>query len=545
MPSDDREIDGKLRSLELELQQMKQRTTEALVNSSNDRPASAATDHAELISELIDRTPAPRRAPSSDKSGSEVYKRPIERATDDFGDEYMLSSLREQELRMELQQQERRLSELGQQVALERSFAAQERAKRERAEGENVDSRRRISELEAEILGIRTAADAQQVEFRMQLAESNAHLESLEISLTETRANSAQISLARKTAEQQATLALSAKAEAERRLQGIESQLRQRQSENADLQLQLAQAGEEKSSADRVARQNAALQTQVSEADRMRQDAEAAVLRLRGQLAELQRQRKEEAMELQRLAAEADSHKAAAEQARQEAFGASSESERLRGTLHACTSDAKQLRVIVDQQRGELRRQADAIAGLQAENRTMVRLQHDTLMAGIGDSRPRLSNNTWDRYETGFSEDYYSPRALGAYTSQALVAPKQSDEERERPVPTERPQSVEEDYQRPAAALAAAAIARQNAGGGVAKALNGNSTTEDQDLEKELLELNIERGGIEAWLSKLPVNSNGRTVAERKDKQIKEYRLSCIDAKITTIKNSLRKRRLI
>ena len=62
-------------------------------------------------------------------------------------------------------------------------------------------------------------------------------------------------------------------------------------------------------------------------------------------------------------------------------------------------------------------------------------------------------------------------------------------------------------------------------------------------MEKELMELNVERQATESWLGRIPFNSSGRTVSERKEKQAKEFRLSCVDARIAQIKQTLRRRK--
>jgi hypothetical protein len=52
-------------------------------------------------------------------------------------------------------------------------------------------------------------------------------------------------------------------------------------------------------------------------------------------------------------------------------------------------------------------------------------------------------------------------------------------------------------------------------------------------VEKELLKLNIERQEIEAWLGRFPPNTAGRTLAERKEKYLKERRLAEVESGIS------------
>ena len=52
-------------------------------------------------------------------------------------------------------------------------------------------------------------------------------------------------------------------------------------------------------------------------------------------------------------------------------------------------------------------------------------------------------------------------------------------------------------------------------------------------VQNELLELNLERQELEAWLSKFPPNTAGRTLAERKEKYMKEKRLKEVEQSIS------------
>jgi hypothetical protein len=51
--------------------------------------------------------------------------------------------------------------------------------------------------------------------------------------------------------------------------------------------------------------------------------------------------------------------------------------------------------------------------------------------------------------------------------------------------------------------------------------------------EKELLTLNLERQELESWLARFPSNSAGRTLAERKEKYLKEKRLKEVELVIS------------
>lgn len=52
-------------------------------------------------------------------------------------------------------------------------------------------------------------------------------------------------------------------------------------------------------------------------------------------------------------------------------------------------------------------------------------------------------------------------------------------------------------------------------------------------VEKELLELNLERQELESWLSRFPPNTAGRTLAERKEKYLHEKRLAEVEKGIS------------
>lgn len=63
----------------------------------------------------------------------------------------------------------------------------------------------------------------------------------------------------------------------------------------------------------------------------------------------------------------------------------------------------------------------------------------------------------------------------------------------------------------------------------------------DEDaVERELLALNVERAELEGWLGRFPPNSAGRTLAERKEKYLKEQRLRDVVEGISHRKSVLR-----
>ena len=60
------------------------------------------------------------------------------------------------------------------------------------------------------------------------------------------------------------------------------------------------------------------------------------------------------------------------------------------------------------------------------------------------------------------------------------------------------------------------------------------------ELEDDLLKLNIERGSLETELAKFPLNTAGRTVAERKRRVEIEQRLSSLGKEISVVRGELR-----
>ena len=69
-----------------------------------------------------------------------------------------------------------------------------------------------------------------------------------------------------------------------------------------------------------------------------------------------------------------------------------------------------------------------------------------------------------------------------------------------------------------------------------------DSTTADV-MEAELLQLNLERETLEGWLGKVPVYSAGRTLAERKEKYLRERRLAEVDRLVSELKLRLKEKK--
>ena len=59
-------------------------------------------------------------------------------------------------------------------------------------------------------------------------------------------------------------------------------------------------------------------------------------------------------------------------------------------------------------------------------------------------------------------------------------------------------------------------------------------------LESSLLSLNLEREELEAWLGRIPAYSAGRTLAERKEKFLKEKRLSEVEKSVSDVRHQLK-----
>ena len=64
------------------------------------------------------------------------------------------------------------------------------------------------------------------------------------------------------------------------------------------------------------------------------------------------------------------------------------------------------------------------------------------------------------------------------------------------------------------------------------------------ELDNRLLNLNVEKEQLEQEMSRMPVNSGGKTVAERRRKKQVEYRLDELIREIGQIKRELRKIKL-
>lgn len=68
-------------------------------------------------------------------------------------------------------------------------------------------------------------------------------------------------------------------------------------------------------------------------------------------------------------------------------------------------------------------------------------------------------------------------------------------------------------------------------------------TVPPDKLESELLALNLERRALESWLGKIPSYTGGRTLAERKEKYLKERRLAEVDKEISDLKARIKERK--
>lgn len=63
------------------------------------------------------------------------------------------------------------------------------------------------------------------------------------------------------------------------------------------------------------------------------------------------------------------------------------------------------------------------------------------------------------------------------------------------------------------------------------------------ELESRLMKCNLEKGELEGWLSRIPFNSAGRTLKERREKYLKERRLGELDRQVSELRLQLKERR--
>ena len=68
-------------------------------------------------------------------------------------------------------------------------------------------------------------------------------------------------------------------------------------------------------------------------------------------------------------------------------------------------------------------------------------------------------------------------------------------------------------------------------------------TVPPDKLESELLALNLERRALESRLGKIPSYTGGRTLAERKEKYLKDRRLAEVDREIADLKSRIKERK--
>ena len=62
-------------------------------------------------------------------------------------------------------------------------------------------------------------------------------------------------------------------------------------------------------------------------------------------------------------------------------------------------------------------------------------------------------------------------------------------------------------------------------------------------LESRLLECNLEKIDLEAFLAKIPPNSNGRTLNERREKFLQEKRLNDMNREISELRRLLKEKK--
>lgn len=539
MADEELEIDSKLRALEQELEEMKRRTNNILsleqqagLANKGQTSTSAAINHADLVNQLVNRTPVPEslgrhvKVPVLDVGyGTQAALRHADYANQKPDHrQYNDTPL----TRLELEQAERRVAELSQQSNIERTFSNAERTKRERLEVDCMELKRRLADQEKELVIFKATNEREVIELRSQLRQASINIQSLEDALSSSKSDIGRENIIRRQLETQLSVYQTQKSELEKRTTFLEQTIRELHANVDDLTHRLASLGEEKDSLERRLRQQVSKVDAVAESDRMRQEAETSALKLRSQLVELQRQRKDDAQEIQKLVSDNDVARHEINKLTEECFSSSTELEKTRNQVLNLTGENKQLRVVTDKHRIELRRLADQIANLQHDNRALVKAQHDSLIAAVSADLSQLS----PRYNIS------SPVQPGSPLLSATYSPRINNS-----FPDMQPKSRHPEPQRPPWSMESPGL-RELRSEGVAAAMTG-LTSEDTDLERELLELNQERQGIETWLARLPLNSGGRTMTERKEKQAKEYRLSCVDARIGQIKSSLRRRKLI
>lgn len=542
MTDEELEIDSKLRALEQELEEMKRRTNNILsleqlaAQRGNVQHMPTSFNHADLVNQLVNRTPVP------DSIGRQANYLPKVPVLDiGLGTQ---AALRNADLftnrnqsndiplaRLELEQAERRVAELSQQSNIERSFSNAERTKRERLEVDCMELKRRLGDQEKELVIFKATNEREVIEIRSQLRQSSINIQSLEDALSSSKSDLGRENMIRRQLETQLAVFQTQKNELEKRSSFLEQTIRDLHASVDDLTHRLSSIGEEKDAVERRLRQQVSKVESVAESDRMRQEAETSALKLRSQLVELQRQRKDDAQEIQKLIGDNDVARHEISKLSEECFNTSSELEKTRNQLLNVTGENKQLKVVTDKHRVELRRLADQISLLQHDNRALVKAQHDSLIAAVSADLTQLS----PRFNVSSPIQQYHP--VGSPLLSSSFSPRINNSF------PEHPKSRHPEPQRPPWAMESPGL-RELRSEGVAAAMTGLSS-EETDMERELLELNQERQTIESWLSKIPLNSGGRTMTERKEKQAKEYRLSCVDARIGQIKSSLRRRKLI
>ena len=530
---DESEIDNKLRSLETELEEMKRRT-QSFLNESTFPPP---TSHASLVASLVDRTPA-RPVP---------HTPPPE-----------VGSL---DQRLERDSQDRKISDLSHTLALERSAAAPERQRRAQAETELEISRRRISELESALVEVRRGGESEILSLRSELRSLQQEISVLESALVEVRREGGPTdAMNRKFLEAEISAHHAHRLEAERRAEAAERNLGQAREEISDMSMRLAAVQEEVAASSRKFHNMEISSKNFQQIDAMRVEAETAVIRLRRELGTSEISRRESEISLAQLFKELDDRKNELKFFRDENFRCKAELEAAKLKLHAEISDNKNLKISLDQLRHELKISESKISDLNLQRTAAIRMQHDAIISDHTKfiinspnlAAPYLSPLNPSIPYGSSPSGHAGPGGLGGYegyggyggrTEISEVHSPRSEISRAAPPPWATHENVGKIPE--FARGKRAEVSRDFQGRGVAGVFGEAQREEEErkEMEKELMELNVERQSVEAWLGKIPLYSGGRTVVERKEKQAKEFRLSCVDARIAQIKQTLRKRK--
>jgi len=381
------EIDNKLKALERELDEMKRRTNNLLANESLPPPP---VYHAELVSNLVSRTTPPATYRQTQILDVGYGTQAALRKADTH--KYTMPSDDSPLTRLELEQAERRVAELSQQTDIERSFSTAERTKRERLEVECIDIKRKLVDQDKELLISKASTERELIDLRSQLRQSSINLQSAEDALTTSKSELSRENSQRRQLETQLSVMTTQRMDLEKRTAFLEQTIRDLHSTVDDLSHKSTNLSEENGSLERKLRQQIVNADALGDADKMRQEAETSALKLRSQLVELQRLRKEDATEIQRLMGENELARSEINKLTDETYRVGAELEKTRNQLLNSTSENKQLKIITDKQKSELRRIADQVTSLQHDNRALIKAQHDSLIAAVSaDLQPNYS----------------------------------------------------------------------------------------------------------------------------------------------------------